>query len=272
MIRLLSNVSKHWVQRDGFGQAAALSFYALFSLTPILVFTLLVASHFLGEQSAYEATADWMDKFMSRGEVNALMTMIRPQQFAQIGWFMTGFSGIIFLWAASLFFVRLRISINVLQDNKASGVRQAVKRSLIGRLNALLFTIGAGLLFTSGVLFTALAPKLIHFAVHEGTVIEVAVAVMSRILLLFGIFATLKFLPSHRATMGPALIGSIFIVLAFELGRTLINTYVSHSTIASVYGAANALVVFLLWVFYSSQMVLFGVTITGVLRDMAEEK
>lgn len=268
---MLGLVSR-WMHADGFGLSAAMSFYMLFSSAPLLVFALMIASKFLGEESARQAAADWLQGFMARNEAEGLIQMVKPDAFEQQGWVLAVVSGLTLFWAATLIFVRLRISVNALLKVKAEDMRTAVKRSLLGRLNAFIFTVAAGLILVAGILLTAAAPKIVALFLPPGSQwITWLIDAGNAVIVYIAVAAIMKILPAHAPSWRSTLIGSGFVLAAFELGRVLVNLYLSRSEIASAYGAANTLVVFLLWIYYSAQMLLFGVTLAGELDDADNE-
>lgn len=260
-----------WMHADGFGLSAAMSFYMLFSSAPLIVFALMIAGKFLGEESARKAAADWLNGFMSMDEAEGIIAMVKPDIFEQQGWLFALVSGVTLFWAATLIFVRLRISVNRLLQIKSDDMRQAVKRSLWGRLNAFIFTLVAGLIFVAGILLTAMAPKLIPlFLPADLDWAAFLITITNGILVFAAVTAITRVLAVHPPSWRAALIGSAFVLATFEVGRLLVNLYLTHSEIASAYGAASTLVVFLLWIYYSSQMLLFGVAISGALDAMDE--
>lgn len=270
--KIILGAVTRWMHADGFGLAAAMSFYMLFSSAPLIVFALLIAGLFLGEQSARQAAVDWLEGFMARKEAQGLIDMIRPDAFEQQGWLLALISGFTLLWAATLIFVRLRISVNALFKVQSRDVKQAVRRSLWGRLNALLFTVCAGLIFVAGILLTSAAPKIITMVLpHDTAWTRLAVDAGNAVVLFLAVAAIMKILAVRTPTWKATLIGSGFVLAAFELGRVLVNLYLGRSEIASAYGAANTLVVFLLWIYYSAQMLLFGVSIAGEIDGAGDE-
>jgi len=255
---------KRWVHADGFGLAASMSFYTLFSFAPMIVFALMIAGRFLGEASAREAAAAWLDSFVAASEASALVAMVSPESFTAKGWIYATISGVTLAWAATLIFVRLRISVNRLLGFRSATVKQAVKHSLIGRAVAAASALVVGLIFAAGIVATSWAPRLARAAFPDlqgwaGYAINVG----NGLVLLLAVAAIMRFLAAKPPSWRSIWIGSLFVVTAFEVGRFLINIYLAGSEIASAYGAANTLVVFLLWIYYSSQMVLFGVAIAG---------
>lgn len=269
---LVGTVSR-WMQADGFGLSASMSFYMLFSSAPLIVFSLLIAGKFLGEESARQAASEWLKSFMSQNEAHGLIEMVKPDAFEQQGWLLAVVSGLTLFWAATLIFVRLRISVNRLFKTKSRDMKQAVRRSLLGRLNAFVFTLVAGLIFVAGILLTAMAPKIVPLFLPEDSAWASLVIDVGNAVVLFGaVCAIMKILAVHAPSWRATLIGSGFVLAAFELGRVLVNLYLSNSEIASAYGAANTLVVFLLWIYYSAQMLLFGVAIAGELDGAGNEQ
>ncbi len=249
---------------DGFGLSASLSFYMLFSSAPLIVFALMIAGEFLGEAGAREAATSWMQSFMSQDEAASLIKLVKPDAFEKQGWFLAVVSGVTLFWAATLIFVRLRISVNRLLHIKSKDMRQAVRRSLLGRLNAFVFTLAAGLVLVAGIMVTAMAPKFISILLPENAHwADYVISAINAGLVFFAVAAIMRLLPVHSPSWKAVWIGSLFVLLAFEIGRLLVNVYLSRSEIASAYGAANTLVIFLLWIYYSTQMLFLGVAIAG---------
>ncbi|GHC09687.1 YihY/virulence factor BrkB family protein [Cerasicoccus arenae] len=270
--KFLLRVVARWMQADGFGLSASISFYMLFSSAPLIVFALMIAGKFLGEESARKAAADWLNGFMSQVEAAALIDMVRPDTFERQGWLLAVVSGLTLFWAATLIFVRMRISVNALLKIKSKDMRQAVKRSLLGRLNAFVFTLAAGLIFVAGILLTAIAPKVLSLFLSDSTVwIQFAIDVINGLLVFIAVSAIMRLLAVHPPSWRAILIGSLFVLVTFEIGRVLVNVYLGKSEIASAYGAANTLVVFLLWIYYTAQMLLFGVAIAGTVDSSRKE-
>ncbi len=264
--RVIMDLLKSWLRADGFGLSAALSFYAMFSLAPILVFSVLAASHILGEESAREGAERWLQGFVSNSEAADLVNLVHMGDWKGQPWWMTIVLVVMFLWAASLSFVRLRVSVNRLLGCTSKDMKQAVKNSLIGRLHALLFTLGAGIIMTAGIWLAAVAGSLAPLlAVHAGVTDWLIVRLVAVVLIAVVALLVFRLLPLHPPGWSGTLWGVGFLLVAFELGRLLLNLYLQHSWITSAYGAANTLVVFLLWIYYTAQALLLGVTLAGVL-------
>lgn len=264
--RIGLGVLHNWVRADGFGLSAALSFYAMFSLAPILVFALLLASHFLGGNVAREAAQHWLETFISADEAKALIEMVHVDTFSKQSWAMTMVAALMFLWAASLSFVRLRVSMNRLLDCQATDMREAVKYSLIGRGHALIFTLVAGVTMAAGIWFVTLLSSfgpllaaktgLVNWAIMRGAALALVVLMA---------LIVYRLLPLKAPCWTGTWVGIGFLVVAFELGRLLLNLYLQHSWITAAYGAANTLVIFLVWIYYTAQILLLGATIAGVI-------
>lgn len=243
----------------------------LFSFAPLIVFVLMIAGSLLGEESARKAAADWLDSFLARSEARSLIDMVRPEQFEKRSWVFATISGITLAWASTLIFVRLRISVNRLLGFRSSSMKQAVRHSLIGRAMAFLFTLISGIIFVAGILLTAMAPRIIPMVFPALTNwAGIGVNVINAGVLFLAVGAIMRFLAVNPPSWRGILYGSLFVLVAFELGRVLVNLYLANSEIASAYGAASSLVVFLLWIYYSAQMLLCGVAVAGVV-DGGEE-
>lgn len=260
-------VLQNWMMADGFGLSAALSFYTMFALAPILVVSVLVASHFLGEDGARAGAEKWLEGFVSEQEADALLHLVHIGEWSQTGgWVTTIITGIMFIWGASLTFVRLRVSVNRLLGNTADSVKQAVRSSLLGRVHAIGLTFASGLIMVFGIWSVTVASSLGSTHFFGGTWIASAISRGGSGLLIFvGSLWVIRLLPMRAPSWKNTGIGVVFILLAFELGRILLNIYLEHSALLTAYGAATTLVIFLVWIYYTAQAFLLGVTIIGAL-------
>lgn len=271
--RVILELLQSWLRADGFGLSAALSFYAVFSLAPILVFSLLLASQFLGESDARTGAERWLEGFVSNSEAADLINLVHIDNWQGQPWWMTAVLVLMFLWAASLSFVRLRVSVNRLLGCTAKDMKQAVKNSLIGRLHAVLFTLAAGAIMTAGILLVTVGGSVVPILAQHAGVLDWIVVRLLAVTMVGGVAISIyRLLPVEPPDWRGILAGVAFVVVAFELGRLLLNAYLKHSWITSAYGAANALVVFLLWIYYTAQALLLGAALAGVLsRKPASE-
>jgi membrane protein len=247
--------------------AAALAYFTAFAIAPLIIVLVEIAGLILGNnQQAYNEIFSYLKRDAGAGAsaveaiVKATMSQPRAGVVAQIvGW-------AIFVIAAIGLFNALQFALNTIWDvkSKRTGIWQAIRSrwtAFLGILGiaALLFisimlntvlTVLAGAMSNIGPGFPTFA-KLLDFLVSFG-VLWVAFAFLY------------KFLPETTIEWRDVWVGSGLTSFLFVVGQFLLGWYLGRAGVSSGYGAFGSLVVFLIWVYYSAQIVLFGAEFTHV--------
>jgi len=258
--RLLGNMWKGivkfvstWMGADGFGLAAAISFYAIFSLAPILAAGMYFSAKFVGEEKAREGVVVWLSEFLNADQAEVIISAVAKSNFAEGHGISIIVAFGIFVWASSLVFVRLQMGVNRLLGVEEGCIVTAVKSGLFGRLKAM----GASLLVVTAIVIGVLG---------------VVVFGASFLVLIGGIsFVMIRLLSSRRLSWKAQGTAVLVIMITFEIGRYFLTWYFKTSEVASAYGAASTLVVVLLWIYYNAQVFLLGVTIGGLIQGRCED-
>lgn len=269
MIRLLRLVIERWYVNNGPAAAAAIAFYALFSLAPTLVFGIAVTTSLLGNEAAYHSAVTWLGHILDEALAQTLVDMLRNTSFGRHGVFPTIAAGLMLLWGASAAFVQIRITLNRLLRAEIGGLRQQIRTTVIGRLMAAAFAIGSGLVLISGIATSALLSYLAK-RVGGGTTLswtaKLLVNAQSWLAVALVFLLLLKYLPAKRPSWRAVVPSVILATLLFEFGKYVMGLYISRSLIASAYGPSGAIVAVILWIYYSSQAFLFGAEMMAVLE------
>jgi membrane protein len=235
---------------------AALSYYTAFSIAPLLVIAMGVVGIVFGEGGG-EKIMDAVSGMVGSQGGEAIKTMVEgAAKKPQAGTVATVVGLLTLILGASGVFVQLQDSLNVIwkvAKKPTAGWSSVLKQRLLGfgMVGAIAFLllvsliISAALASMSGMLGEGLVWKTVNF------VVSLAVTA--------GLFAAIfKVLPDVRLRWKDVLPGGVFTAVLFTLGKAAIGAYIGKSGAASAYGAAGSLIVLLLWVYYSSQLVLFG--------------
>jgi len=260
---------RRWLQHDGPGLSAAVSFYAVFAMAPLLVFAVLLASKALGPEQARASAVNWLADMVPFEMAESLVSIIQVKLLAGGAWWANLISGLVMIWAASLIFVRLVIGTRAMAGESIEETRSEFHRSLISRGIAILFAIAVGLLIC--VVFVAsslLTPLMDHLPVGTKTLVSVANA----FLLMVGGVILMQIVSSHRLPKRALLVTGGFLFLAFILGRLLFQAYINHSAITSAYGVASSLVVFLIWIYYMACGYFIGAAVCSEIESEARTK
>lgn len=264
---ILRETISRWVQDNAPHLAAAIAFYTVFSIAPLIIITLSMAGLVFGEQAARGEIVSQIQHWTGSNGAILIQTIIQSAGSSESG-FIAAFLAFIFLLiGASAVFIELKGSLNVIwrvSDKSGSGLKGFIKARILSFLMILILAI---LLMLSIVLGTALsiAANLFKDLISDSHLLLRAGDILISLLVAALLFAAMyKILPDTDVEWGDVWLGSIITAVLFIIGKYLIGLYLAHSSTASVYGAAGSLAVFLIWVYYSAQIFLFGAEFTAV--------
>ncbi|MHB2020951.1 MAG: YihY/virulence factor BrkB family protein [Candidatus Xenobia bacterium] len=257
---LVKGAAKGWSEDQASTLAAAIAFYSLFSMAPVLMVLIAVLGFVFGRQAA---TGEIMRQAQAViGHTGAVVVQeilrdaARPK--AGIG---AGIIGLVMLfYGASLVFNEVQSALNVVW--KVPRRRQGWLQMLQERLATFGMVLIIGLLLLVSLLFTTVISAVGTF-LHMGGLLWQAVNTVVSFIILTGLFAAVyKILPDCQIDWKDVWFGGACTSLLFTIGKQLLGFYLGHYAGASAYGPAASLVVLLIWVFYSAEIFLFGAELT----------
>ncbi len=256
-------------QRDKVSRlAAALAYYTTFSLAPILVIVIAVASSLFEQSTVQSRVIEQLQGLLGQNGADLVTEMLVSAQ-ANDGegfWATLVSVGLLILGASGLF-IQLQDALNTvwnLEVKPDAGLWRLIRDRLlsfgmilvIGFLLLVSLLLSAALAAVSGLLGDTL------FGWDLGWRILNAAVSFGVITLLFGLIY--KILPDADLSWRDVRVGAAMTALLFTIGKSLIGLYLGNSSVASAYGAAGSFVVLLLWIYYSAQILLFGAEFTQV--------
>jgi len=255
--------SRRWVEHRHTDNAAALTFYALISLTPLLLFGVTLAGVILGETTAHGELQKQLSAVIggdAAGEIEALLQSARIAPRSDPWGFALAMGTLLF--AGSHVLSKLRLSLNQVNEaGPADPARQWLSRILARGLCASLILVFGVLL----VVVTGLEGVAGYIAARVDSPLLVGLHFMegwrwvSSYLLLIAAFACiLKILPRRRPKWRHAFVGAAFAALIVGSLKTVLDLYLRHTLWASFIGSGITLLVFLFWLFLSIQAFLAG--------------
>lgn len=264
---LLKETFEEWKDDDALQWGAALAYYSIFSIAPLLLITISVASLVFGRAAVEGRLIDEIGGVVGPQAAEAIQTMIANASATGSGVWGTILGVVLMLLGASGAFAHLQKSLNHLWnvEPKADAGWRLMARHRILALGMVL--VVALLLLTALVLSAAIsalgsyAEQILPMPAWALGLIDLVVS-LAVITLLFA--AIYKVLPDVRIAWREVWVGAAVTALLFVLGKLAIGLYLGRSGVASSYGAAGSLVVLLVWIFYSSQLVFFGAEFTQV--------
>lgn len=261
-----------WFSHRATSKGAALAFYTMFSLTPILVLVIAIAGYFLGEKAAQGEIVAQISGLVGESGAYVIQNMLAHSNNPKSGIIATLVATTLLFIGATTVFTELKASLDEIWETtkiKTQGSKQAIGNLIKTRLLSFSIIISlAFLLLTSLLVNAGLALVEQFFAEFVGRYLT-AVGVFKHIsaLVSFGVITSMfavifKMLPDVKLPWSDVWIGAAFTAILFSLGKTLIGIYLGNSAVASSFGAAGSLIALLLWVYYSAQIFFFGAEIT----------
>ncbi|MEO7390689.1 MAG: YihY/virulence factor BrkB family protein [Ramlibacter sp.] len=257
-----------WVDDYAPSMGAALSYYTLFSLAPLLVIVIAVAGMVFGQEAAQGAIVAQLQGIMGQEGAVAVEGMLKAARHPAQGAVASLVGIALLLLGSTAVFGELQSALDRIWRTPAPKSESGILHLLRTRLLSFGLVLGLGfLLLVSLVVSAALAALGTWwggwFAGWEA-VLEVLNFAVS-----FGIFTALfamiyKIMPRATVSWRDVWTGAVVTALLFTFGKVLIGLYLGKSSMASAFGAAGSLVVLIAWVYYSAQIFLFGAEYTWV--------
>ncbi len=269
-VALWRTAADNWLADRAASMGAAIAYYTCFSLAPMLVLVIAVAGLAFGETAAEGALFGQLADLVGADSAAALQAMLRSAGGARSGIIATVVGFVTLLIAATAVFAELQASLNVIWKAKAPtgfGLWYLIKSRLLSL--SLIFAIGF-LMLVSLVASAALA-AFSDYLDRKMPGLPIVLRIV-HLTMSFG-FTTIffammfKILPDTFVAWRDVWLGAAATALLFTLGKYLITLYIGSSNVASAYGAAGALVIVLVWVYYSAQILLFGAEFAKACSD-----
>ncbi len=253
----------NWAGHKDSRQGAALAYYSVFSLGPIIVIAIAVAGFFFGQEAVSGQVASSIKVMLGDTGAQAIQAMLADAGRPRQGLVATLLGLGALLFAAIGVVVQLKDALNTVwevDEPPGHGVWHFL-RSYVVSLAAVLalgFLLMVSLIVTAGLAAFGkyAAPHVQEWLLHIVTILA-SVAVIS---LLFAMM--FKWLPYAAVDWYDVWLGAVVTALLFELGKSAIGFYIGKQGLESTYGAAASIIVVLIWVYYSSQIILMGAEIT----------
>ncbi|MDC8771190.1 YihY/virulence factor BrkB family protein [Roseateles albus] len=265
---LLRAAALNWVRDYAQSMGAALAFYTIFSIAPLLLIVISLAGLVFGEEAARGEIYDQLQALLGSPGAIAVQDLIesagRPSESL-----MTAGFGLLFLFiGATSVFTELQDALNRIwrapQKEKVSGLWALLR----ARLLSFGMILGIGFLLIVSLAFSAGLAALSRWW-DPSSVGWLTLARVSELTLGLGastlIFALIyKSMPRAQVQWADVWVGALVTSLLFAAGKSLIGSYIGHSGVSTAFGAAASLIVVLLYVYYSAQIFLFGAEFTWV--------
>jgi membrane protein len=263
---LLSPSLTAWLDHRAASKGAAVAFYTLFSMTPILVLTVAVAGYFFGAEAAQGEIIAQMQALVGPNGAQAINAVLAAARNSESGVIASVIATLLLLLGATSVFVELKDSLDEIW-----GTDKPQDSSISVLLKTRVLCFGLVLVLAFLLLVSLVISAVLAVVQHYvfGGIWSLAALVLSPLasLISFGVIASLfaviyKMLPEAPLAWQDAWFGALFTAFLFSLGKYGIGVYLGNSGVTSSFGAAGSVIALLLWVYYSAQIFFFGAEFT----------
>jgi membrane protein len=264
---LIKESFKEWRKDGALDLGAALAYYTIFSLAPLLLIVIGVAGLVWGREAVQGQLVAQLQGLVGPQGGQAIQTIVANAGKHGSGVLATIIGVVTILFGATGVFVQLQNALNRVWSVEAkpgAGIWSFIRTRLI----SFGMVLGIGFLLLVSLILSAAVAAVNTWATGLMPALEVLTQVLT-FLVSFAITTVLfamiyKFLPDVEIAWRDVWIGAVATALLFTVGKLLIGFYLAKSSVASTYGAAGSLVILLLWIYYSSQILFLGAEFTEV--------
>jgi membrane protein len=266
--QLLRAAAREWWNDDVFQLAAALAFYTIFSLAPIVSIALWVAGTVFGTQAASDALMRQVQSLIGPNGAAAIGGVVDGARRAEGGLLSSALAVGTLLLGSTAVFGQLQTALNRIWDVEPGPGRSALRQIVEKRLLSFGLVVALGFLLLVSLFASAVLTAL-HDALAEAfpavptfwRVLDVGISFAMTTALFAAVY---KVLPDARIAWSDVAVGSIATALLFAIGKYGIGLYLGSASLGSAYGAAGSFVIVVVWVYYSAIVCFFGAEFTQV--------
>ena len=278
MKKLLSNLPtlvklsyQDWKKDKASRLSAALAYYTIFSLAPMLLIIIAVTGFFWQKDIVQTQVLNQIGGLVGAQGKEFVSDLLTSASNPAKGIVATIVGIITLLFGALGVFNELHNALNTIwevKEEETTGFVESIKKVIFGRLLSFTMILGIGfLLLVSLVISTALSAvqETIGNAIPVSEILLQIVNLIISVGVITVLFAMIfKILPDAEIAWRDVWLGAFVTALLFSVGKFLIGLYLGNSSVGSSFGAAGSLVLLLLWIYYSAQILLFGAEFTQV--------
>jgi membrane protein len=274
VLSVVVGAGERWVEVSGPQLGASIAFYTMFALAPLLVVTIAIAGAVFGPDAARGQIVGEIEGLVGPIAARAIEAMIESA-WREPGSLHAAIIGTVtLLIGATGAFAELRRTLNLI--GKVTPAPSVIGAFLRVRLTAFALLLGFGFLAIASLIVSAALVGFSKFLTARypllaivATMLDLAISVT---VLSMAFAALIHWLPDEPPTRRGVWISAIASAVLFTIGKSLIGFYLGRASIASSYGAAGSFVVVMLWVYYSSQILLYGAALGRISDEYARRE
>lgn len=272
---LVKSTVTEFTQERSLLHGAALAYYAMLALVPILYLTVTFVGRFLGEEAVISIIGNMLKENVGLSDPSGILNFLNEVDFLEGSNVLQAIGIVALMFSCTVIFNSLKGSINDFYDIEKSKIarKKKVIRTIVSRVISLAFIIGLTLFFIllyfAEPVFLSLGNKLFSgvnvLSVIFSTVARHGIPILTNMLIFSFIF---KYLHDGNVKWRNAIRGGLVTSILLYFGQLIIKYYLTHFFFGASGGVAGAMLVILVWVYYSSQIIFFGAKYIAVLSRM----
>lgn len=272
---LFKSAGNGFIDDNAFKLAAALSYYTVFALGPLLIIIISLAGLFFGREAAEGSIYYQLNGLLGAEAAQQIQDIINNIEQSESTTTGAVIGGIILLIGATGVFTEMQDSINYIWSVKAKPKKSWVKY-LSNRLLSFSIVIGMGFLLLVSLVvnavLNAISARLTRIFPNSDIDLFTSLNMVILVITITGLFAVIfKLLPDATISWKDALIGAVLTAALFLIGKTGISYYLGRANLGVTYGTAASIVIILIWVYYSALILYFGAEFTKMYAIQAGE-
>lgn len=268
--QLIKRTYTKWSEDHAQGLGAALSYYTVFSLAPLLLIVIAIAGLVVGQEAAQGQIIGQIQGLVGEDSAKAIQGMIEAARKPIAGIIATVIASIMLLLGATGVFAQLQESLNIIWKVKPKP-GEGIWKILKDRFISLVAVLGMGFLLLISLVISAglsaVGATLEHVLPGPELLLHIINFFVSFTVVTLLFAMIYKLLPDTPIRWRDVWIGASITSLLFTIGKFLIGLYLGKSDVGVAFGTAGSLAVILIWVYYASQIFLFGAEFTAVYAE-----
>lgn len=267
LFQLFKDVINHFINGNTFQKGAALAYYAVFSIFPIIIIIISVLGLVFGKQAVSGEVFLQLKDTLGNEAANQIQTIVSQHHVNHNSIFTTIIGFATLMLTASGMFSQIHNAFNSLWNIKAKP-KSSILRYFTKHLASFILLI---VLFFVLIVSTSLNAFLVHHSkhLHESYRLYYLYEHLSSLIIIAFLFTLMfRFLGDATVRWKPAFIAGIFTAILFILGKIGISMYLAKSHLSTTFGTASVLALIMLWVYYTSQIIFLGASFLKIISDV----
>jgi len=265
--QLLQETFQEWQADKASRIAAALAYYTVFSISPLLVIAIAIAGTIFGGESAQAKITEQLINLVGRDGVKPILQGLDNMNQPKIKGLASLISIGVLIIGASGIFAQLQDALNTVwkvTPQPGQGILPFLRKRIASFFMVFAISIFLILSLVLSTAVTTISRYQTNFLPGSTVLWENLDFLVSLGFLTFLFCLMFKYVPDVKIAWKDVFVGSIITTLLFMFGKFLLGLYISKGSLGSAYGAAGSLIIFLAWVYYSAQIILLGAEFTQV--------